>query len=252
MEMSVSFNRNTTLGQGDYRMTRYDGKMVPEHITKVCIGDAVLYHADCLDVLPGLDKVDAVVADPPYGMNENTDRRRYTGGTRGYRRSRDDKDNGRGAKWDAIIGDDKPFDPAIWIDFPEVILWGCNHFASRLPVGTTLVWIKRLDNAFGTFLSDAELAWQKGGHGIYCRRDMTLYGDSSNRVHPTQKPVGIMEWCIDRVKSDTILDPFMGSGTTGVAALKLGRKFIGIEIEEKYFKVACDRIRREADQITMF
>ena len=63
-----------------------------------------------------------------------------------------------------------------------------NHFAARLPVGTTLIWLKRYDNAFGTFLSDAEIAWEKGGYGVYCFRDVSMQGESNNKKHPTQKP----------------------------------------------------------------
>jgi DNA modification methylase len=154
--------------------------------------------------------------------------------------------------WGSIANDDKPFDPAEWLPFPEVILWGANHFAARLPVGTQLVWVKRLDAAFGSFLSDAEVAWQKGGHGVYCWRDTSLCGEAKYREHPTQKPLDLMRWCIKRMKASTILDPFMGSGTTGVACVKLGRKFIGIEIEPKYFNIACKRIEQAYAQPDLF
>lgn len=200
----------------------------------VTIGNATLYLGDCREILPTLGKVDAVVTDPPYGMNWDADTRRFVAGRPTNRVTK--------TNWSDITNDDRPFDPAPFMKFDEAILFGCNHYAERLPVGTTLVWLKRYDNAFGTFLSDAELAWQKGGHGVYCCRDVSLQGESLNKLHPTQKPLGLMRWCVERTQGGTILDPFMGSGTTGVACAKLGRKFIGIEIEPKYFDIACKRI----------
>jgi site-specific DNA-methyltransferase (adenine-specific) len=131
------------------------------------------------------------------------------------------------------------------------VLWGANHFARHLPVGTTLVWLKRLDGGFGSFLSDAEVAWMRGGHGVYCRRDTSLM-DGNSRTHPTEKPVGIMQWCIEKTDAEVILDPFMGSGTTGVACARLGRRFIGCEIEEKYFDIACRRIEAAQRQADLF
>ncbi len=113
------------------------------------------------------------------------------------------------------------------------------------------MWIKKRDGLFGTFLSDAEIAWYSKGHGVYCRRDISAKA-LQQRVHPTQKPVGIMEWCLQRVKGQIILDPFMGSGTTGVACIQMGRKFIGIEIEEAYFDIACRRIEEAYRQGDMF
>lgn len=128
----------------------------------------------------------------------------------------------------------------------------------RIPVGTTLVWIKRYDEAFGTFLSDAEIGWMKGGHGVYCKRDLSHYAqlpDGSSRLHPTQKPVGVMQWCLEKAKvkpGDVVLDPYMGSGTTGIACLRHGAKFIGIEIDAEYFDIARARIDAEARQLHMF
>jgi len=209
----------------------------------VIIGNATLYCGDCLDILPHLSGIDAVVSDPPYGMNLNTDNSRFSGG---HIASQNKRGNGIGTgKGKPIINDDKPFDPLPWLSFPSVVLWGVNHFAARVPVGTTLVWIKRFDNAFGSFLSDAEIAWMKGGHGIYCRRDLTLTRETMTRAHPTQKPVGIMAWCIERAKvpnGGTVIDPYCGSGTTGVACVTTGHRFIGIEIDPDYFQIACKRI----------
>ena len=203
------------------------------------IGDATLILGDCREVIGGLQDIDAVVSDPPYGMNWNTDTTRFGGG---HSASVARRGQGR-ADWGAVSNDDQPFDPKPFLGYNKVILWGANHYASRLPVGTTLVWIKRLDPAFGSFLSDAELAWMKGGHGVYCKRDLSNAALSGKRDHPTQKPIGLMEWCVQKVSpANTILDPFMGSGTTGVACLNLGRAFVGVEIEERFFDVACRRL----------
>jgi len=210
------------------------------------IGAATLYLGDCRDILPTLGKVDAVVTDPPYGMKWDG---KVTVGVNG---------NGKvGAKAKhygvTILEDDRDFDPAPWLSFPKAILFGSNHFGARLPVGTTLVWLKRADGGFGSFLSDAEVAWMKGGHGVYCFRDTSLMAETKYRSHPTQKPVPLMRWCIEKCGgAQIILDPFMGSGTTGVAAVQMGRKFIGIEREPKYFNIACKRIEDAQRQGDMF
>lgn len=213
------------------------------------MGKATLYLGDCIELLPMLPKADAVISDPPYGMNWDTDTSRFGGGAPESRARR-----GKGRSDIApVVNDDRPFDPAPWLSFSKVILWGANHFAAKLPVGTTLVWIKRLDAAFGSFLSDAEIAWQKGGHGVYCRRDVSMTAEAKMRVHPTQKPVGLMAWCIQRVgDAETILDPYMGSGTTGVACADLGKRFIGVECDPKYFELAHQRISATYAQGRLF
>src|SRR4051794_21448952 len=95
---------------------------------------------NCLEILPTLGRVDAVVSDPPYGMKWNTDCSRFGGGSEASQRKRGPIG---GHDWKApIANDDKPFDPSPWLDYPKVILWGCNHFSARLPVGTTLIWVK--------------------------------------------------------------------------------------------------------------
>lgn len=212
---------------------------------KEVIGDCELYLGDCRELLPLLPKVDAVVTDPPYGMAWDG---KVTCGKNG---------NGKaGAKAKhygvTIVGDDEPFDPKPFVGNVPAILWGFNHYPDKLKKGACLVWIKRQDAAFGSFLSDAEVAWFSEGHGVYCFRDQSLMAETHDRAHPTQKPVPLMKWCIEQTNARTILDPFMGSGTTGVACVKLGRKFIGIEIEPKYFEIACKRIREAYSQPDMF
>lgn len=211
-----------------------------------------VYLGDCREVLPTLGKFDAVVTDPPYGIALDTDNSRFSGGNAA---SVTRRGNGRGPANGAPIAQDAhPFDPAFIARMPgEKIIWGWNNYPDRLPRGACLVWLKRNDDAFGSFLSDAELAWLSKGHGVYCRRDLSNNAIALTRVHPTQKPVSLMEWCIGLLSAPrTILDPFMGSGTTGVACVKLGRKFTGIEIEPKYFDIACRRISEALRQPDLF
>jgi site-specific DNA-methyltransferase (adenine-specific) len=221
---------------------------------RVEIGDCVLYEGDCLEVMPTLGRVDAVLTDPPYGISLNTNNRRFSGGERGHR-TYSGTNNPGSARGAPIINDDKAFDPS-WITQVgrEQIVWGWNCFPEKLPRGACLVWIKRLDAAFGSFLSDAETAWHSRGHGVYCFRDISLAAEALHRKHPTQKPLTLMQWCINRLRSDsrTILDPFMGSGTTGVACVNLGRKFIGIECDAKYFDIACKRVEDAYRQGDLF
>jgi DNA modification methylase len=196
-----------------------------------------IYHGDCLELGLSIETPAALVSDPPYGMawDGRVTRGRNGTGSKGPTRHFGQK----------IIGDTEPFDPSPWLAFPEVILWGSNHYAQRLPVGTTLVWIKRYDTGFGSFLSDAEVAWMKGGHGVYCFRDLSMQGESDNREHPAQKPLPLMRWCIGKTTSQLVIDPFMGSGTTLVAAKEAGRRAIGIEIEERYCEIAATRCSQE-------
>jgi len=210
-----------------------------------------IYHGDCREIAPTLDYT-AVISDPPYGMAWNTDTTRFSGGSQGNRRPGDGV-AGRGA----VAGDHEPFDPSPWLDRDRVVLFGSNHFASRLPTGTMLVWIKRNEAAYGTFLSDAELAWMKGGRGVYCRRDLSLEAMKlrGGRSHPTQKPVGLMRWCIEQARvtpDDVVLDPYMGSGTTAIACLDLGVPFVGIGIDREHFETAQRRIAEHQVQSDLF
>jgi DNA modification methylase len=214
--------------------------------SRVVIGDCTLYNADCRFILPTLHKVDAIVTDPPYGMKWDGKVSRGSNSNGSFR--------GRAKHYgETIVGDDRPFDPSMFDHIKNRLFWGFNNFPERLVRGRALVWIKRSDEAFGSFLSDAELAWCSSGHGVYCFRDQSLMAETKHRAHPTQKPVPLMKWCIEQFpKAQTILDPYMGSGSTGVAAIKLGRKFIGIEIERKYFDIACRRIEDAYKQGDLF
>lgn len=205
----------------------------------IATAQAVSLHCgDCLEVLKTLDagSVDAVITDPPYGIAHR----------RGACR---DRGKGVSIGTAGIPGDLTPFDPAPWLAFPSVILWGANWYADKLPGGRWLIWDKQENGGSGDF-SDAEIAWCNRGMAIKTFRHMWLGVQrrsevGQRRVHPTQKPVALMRWCIERLKlkpGSTILDPFMGSGTTGVACVQLGMNFIGCEIDQSYFDIASRRI----------
>ena len=220
---------------------------------KVQIGDATLYCGDCLEILPTLPKVDAVVTDPPYGISYT-----HSGGGKG---SHSGARFGLHHEWanSPISGDDRPFDPSVWCSYP-CVLFGADHFARRLPMdGVFHVWDKDPAGKMShDSFSDAELAWTNFTRSRcvfrYLWKGMCQEGRGEKRRHPTMKPVQVMEWCIGLLKDtpDLILDPFMGSGTTGVACANLGRKFIGIEIERKYFDIACERIEAAYAQGRLF
>jgi DNA modification methylase len=217
------------------------------------MADVRLILGDCRTVTPDVP-VAAVVSDPPYGMDWNTDSTRFTGGNRDLRpvEGRDD--------WGDVAGDSEPFDPSPWLTFPKCILWGANHYAARLPIGTTLVWIKKNDVHFRTFLSDGEIGWMKGGHGVYCFRKLfpppsRISEGNGEVLHPTQKPLALMRWCLtllDLSAGSWVYDPYMGSGTTGVACMEMDLNFIGVEIHEPYFRIAEKRIAAERAKGNLF
>ena len=202
-----------------------------------------LFHGDCLQYMRGMaDKsVDAVITDPPYGIA-----RVWKGG----------KSHGWGAaslaaptrnEWDIEIPKQEAFDLML-TKGKDVIIWGGNYFPLPASRGW-LVWVKPERNFS---MSEAELAWTNIDMPmrVYeCRRS------DPKRTHPTQKPVALMSWVIRNYtnEGDTIFDPFMGSGTTGVAAVQLNRNFIGCEINAEYFAIAEKRIRQaqEARQLEL-
>lgn len=206
------------------------------------IGDCTLILGDCREILPTLGKVDAVITDPPYGI--------------GWRPRVNHKDQ----PWvdeinsdvrDLLVGD-------------RNLIWGGQYFADKLPVCEGwLTWVKRPvaldfssdDRSYAT----TELAWRDWGKARFIAHVWDggmRAGSAENRTfcHPSQKPIEVMVWCVGMVPAEahTILDPFMGSGTTGVACVKLGRKFIGIEIEPRYFDIACRRIEEAYRQPDLF
>ena len=199
------------------------------------IGDCTLYLGDCREILPTIGKVDAVVTDPPYGIGASQMK------IGKWRTSRMKK-----MAWDAEPGDLSAL--------PEVptIIWGGNYF-NLPPSRAFLVWDKGAGFK-GRDFAECELAWCSwDGNARTFAFDPLARGAYRDKEHPTQKPVEVIRWCLSMLPaSQTILDPFMGSGTTGVACVKLGRKFIGIEIDEGYFDIACRRIEEAYKQPDLF
>ena len=197
-----------------------------------------LYLGDCREILPTLGKVDAVVTDPPYGIGED-------GG-----RFRDRKGGGHRVlpkmHWDRV----RPSAETLGIIMgksPVQIIWGGNYFVNCLPI--TRGWLY-WDKMMGGDFSDGELAFTTLDMPL---RSFQFCNKQSGKVHPTQKPVELMKWCLGFIpKAQTILDPFMGSGTTGIAAVKSGRKFTGIEVTPDYFDIACKRIQAALDAPDLF
>lgn len=204
------------------------------------IGDATLYLGDCREILPELGKVDAVVTDPPYGIGRSGKPRSTSshGGHKGY------QDFG----WDVSRPDAETFN-AILRAARQHVIWGGNYFADLLPATAGwLVW----DKGQRICQADCELAWTSIPQPVRAFEKNRAAIAQDGAEHPTQKPVALMQWAVEQTDASTILDPFMGSGTTGVAAIKLGRKFIGIEIEPKYFDIACKRISEAWKQPRLF
>lgn len=179
------------------------------------------------------ESIDTIVSDPPYGIGFDTDYRRFTSGFDVPR-----------TKHNPIEGDDKPFDPSPFIDFDKVVLFGANCFCNRLPLGTWLIWDKRFKNGTA-MLSDAEIAWMKGGHGVYIFAETSQGFVRPEAIeHPTQKPVSVMAWCIEKCKAGPIVyDPFVGSGTTICAGEQLGRRVFAVEISPAYVAVTLERLK---------
>jgi len=198
------------------------------------IGNARLILGDCRDILPTLPKVDAVVTDPPYGIGFAA----------------------QPTKWQRLAGKE----PEAWDDevseavailptLGDAIIWGGNYYA--LP--PTRGWLSWHKPDAPPSMAHFELAWTSFDRNA--RQLSVSIGETNpERVgHPTQKPLRLMKWCIGFLPdAQTILDPFMGSGTTGVAAVQMGRKFIGIEREPKYFDIACRRIEDAQRQQDLF
>jgi DNA modification methylase len=202
---------------------------------KEVIGNATLYLGDCREVIPTLSPVDAVLTDPPYGIGAS----RMSLGK--WRTSRMEK-----GAWDDVAGDLSAL--------PEVpsIVWGGNYFALP-PSRGFLVWDKGAGFK-GRDFAECEMAWCSfDANARIFAHDPLARGDYKFKQHPTQKPVPLMEWCLGFLKdANTVLDPFMGSGSTGVACMNLGRAFIGIEVEPSYFLIARERIKAAQDQLRLF
>ena len=214
------------------------------------IGDATLYLGDCMEILPTLPKVDAVITDPPYGILN------LAGDVAGAVVRKSPRQQGSGTlknrllnvsqvEWD-VAPTPATFDLLRGMSHWQVF-WGGNYFPLP-PARAILVCDK--EQPWENF-SQVELAWSNLNRPAAIFKESATRG-TPDKVHPTQKPLSLMAWCVAMVDAETVLDPYMGSGTTGVACVQLGRSFVGIEREPKYFDLACKRIEQAYKQRPLF
>jgi len=218
---------------------------------KVTIGSAELWHGDCREILPTLPQFDLVLTDPPYGIS--ADKGAAVGGTDAsgrYVRRPKQYEGG----WDAERPTAEEF-AAILGSAKAAIIWGGNYFSDLLPQGGRWMFWDKL-NSMPSY-SDGEIAWTSLGGVVVkkftqCNNGLASLRDGE-RCHPTQKPVNLIEWCLSFAPNAlTVCDPYMGSGTTGVACAQMDKAFTGIERERKYFDAACERITRAQAQERLF
>ena len=201
-----------------------------------------LYHGDCLEIMPTLDSVDAVVTDPPYGIDfENAGGRSTVNGWNDFKKYNWDKERPRREIFDEILRLSK-----------IQIIWGGNYFTDYLP--PTMQWLLWDKGQRNFSLADFEMAWSSQYRGSRIFEYSRAAALRDGKVHPTQKPLAVIRWCIEQIKPKptVILDPFMGSGTTGVVCAQLGIAFIGIEINSDYFTIAEERISNASYQPSLF
>lgn len=192
---------------------------------------ATIYHGDYREILHSV-AYSVVVTDPPYGIGYSAE-----------------KSTQRGIQaFPMIEGEDKHFDPSLLMEATDVILWGCNHYCDKIPPhqGQWYFWDKTLANN-KCRIAEGEFAWHKLGTKPRAFRHLWsgAYRASESGIasqHPHQKPVALLVWCLGLCADGLVIDPFMGSGTTLRAAKDLGRKSIGIEIEERYCEIAAKRL----------
>jgi site-specific DNA-methyltransferase (adenine-specific) len=200
------------------------------------IGNATLYLGDCRDILPTLPKVDLVLTDPPYGIG-------FAASPTKWQRL----DGKLPEEWD----DEAPDFIAEVLSIGEsAMVWGGNYFALPPSRG----WLSWFKPDAPPSMAHFEMCWTSfdmNARQLSCSISQT----NPERVgHPTQKPLRLIEWCINLAPktTSTVADPFMGSGTTGVACANLGKTFYGIEREPKYFDIACQRIENAYRQERLF
>jgi site-specific DNA-methyltransferase (adenine-specific)/modification methylase len=201
---------------------------------KEVIGDCELYLGDCLEILSTLGDVDAVVTDPPYGIGFAAQPTKWQ----------------RRAGHEAKAWDDDTVDLGAVLAMADVqCVWGGNYY--DLPPSRG--WLSWFKPDAPPSMGSVEFAWTNLNQNAR-QISYSIGSTNAERVgHPTQKPLAVMLWTLRHIgDAETILDPFMGSGTTGVACVKLGRKFIGIELESKYFDIACRRIEEAYRQPDLF
>lgn len=212
-----------------------------------------LYQGDCLEFMKTLEdkSIDLVLTDPPYGIDYNPNWKTWSG----YKQNKN-----------KIIGDEKKFNPIPFLErFENIILFGANNYSDLLPCGNWIIWDKRLNEKMDKMIGNPyEMAWYrhkkiKGEkiyrilHGGVINADSS-FGNNEIRIHPTQKPVKLFQRILLDFtnKTDIIFDPFLGSGTTLIAAAQLGRNAIGCEISEKYCDIIRERVRNECRKVKLF
>lgn len=199
------------------------------------IGNCTLYHGDCLEIIGSLEPVDAVITDPPYGIGFAA----------------------QPTKWQRRAGKEaRDWDDNAVERLPELLslgriqsVWGGNYY-SLPPSRGWLSWFKP---DAPPSMASVEMCWTNQDRNAR-QISYSIGATNAERVgHPTQKPLAVMRWNLFQFPdARTVLDPFMGSGTTGVACVKEGRRFIGVEIDEGYFEISCERIRKAYSQPDMF
>lgn len=208
-----------------------------------------LYCGDCRDILQDVTAIDSIVSDPPYGINYTISARKWRGVEEGGIA------RGEMTKRAAIVGDDRPFDIKPLLEFRKVALFGANHFDGLPSGGRWIIWDKRRDSKSDSH-SDCELIWSNvsGADRIHRQkwRGIVREGEEnlsrSRKLHPNQKPVALIDFIFDQigiVPDLRVCDPYMGSGSTGVVAVRRGCRFVGIEIDETHFTTALKRIEAE-------
>ena len=196
-----------------------------------------IYHGDCRELDYHQDAQSVIVTDPPYGISHPTN---YS------ERGRDNL--AQCNDYPPVFGDDQPFDPRFLVAGTQpAILWGANYFADKLPpTSGWLVWDKQRPH--GLDQATVELAWTNCVKGArifhHLWNGMMRASERGEAYHPTQKPVALMRWCVEKTDGD-VIDPYMGSGPVLVAAKQLGRKAIGVEIEERYCEIAAERLSQD-------
>lgn len=202
-----------------------------------------IIQGDCTTMFNDYSTDWVLITDPPYGIDYQPDW---------------DKWNGSASDFKKVEGDNHKFNPTNWLKFKTVILFGANYYSDLLPVGNWIIWDKRTDEKKDKMIGNPyEMAWYKSSHTKGQRIYRVLHGgvinadsflgNNEKRYHPTQKPLTLMKRIISDFTevTDIVFDPFAGSGSTLIAAKHLGRKYIGIEIDPEYVKIANDRLAQE-------
>lgn len=220
----------------------------------VTIGRATLYCGDAREIVPTVSAA-CILTDPPYGMA-------YTSGHNSGRKGAGAAMARKDGNFAPIKGDKAPFDPSLLTGFGvPCVIWGANYFNDKLAAGNRwLIWDKLAGKTPVPSGSDIELAWTStpGADRIYTHlwRGIMRAGEENivhgAKLHPNQKPVALMAWCLSFLPEGTVLDPYMGSASAGVAAVRAGREYVGIEIDPVHFETACKRIEDAQRQGDMF